>query len=256
MLKQIKSSLKELGFNNNEVKIYVALTQLGEATAAQIAKKSDLPRTTTISILTKMRDQNYLTTHKYRGTTYFWIESPKTLASALEQKQAIAEDLGSLLSGLYRSESAFPSAQVFDTKSGIKNFISKTIAELDKKSTIYTIDTPEVGNYAKIYPDNIYNMFLAQKKKKQIQTKTLIPFGSYKKIKPNKLKAQDIEIREMPEGIKFQASLWLTKDKLVHFSGLPPFITAIKHESIVTSMKSLYDFLWTVSKPIITASKQ
>ena len=249
MIKQIKNSLKELGFNNNEVKIYVALTQLGEATAAQIAKKADLPRTTTISILTKMRDQNYLTIHKYRGTTYYWIESPKTLAGALEQKQAVAEDLGNMLSDLYRTQSTFPSAQVFDTKSGIKNFISKTIAEMDKKSTIYTIDTPEVGNYAKIYPDNIYNLFLAQKKKKQIQTKTLIPYGTFKKIKSSKLKQQNIEIREMPEGIKFQASLWLTKNQLVHFSGMPPFIASIKHELVVLSIKSLYNYLWNLSSP-------
>ncbi|MFH1142287.1 MAG: helix-turn-helix domain-containing protein [Candidatus Uhrbacteria bacterium] len=248
MIKQIKNSLKELGFNNNEVKIYVALTQLGEATAAQIAKQSDLPRTTTISILNKMRDENYLTIHKYRGTTYYWIESPKTLASALEQKQAVAENLGNMLADLYRTQSTFPSAQVFDTKSGIKNFISKTIAEMDNKSTIYTIDTPEVGNYAKIYPDNIYNLFLAQKKKKQIQTKTLITFGTYNKIKPDKLKQQDIEIREMPEEIKFQASLWLTKNQLVHFSGMPPFIVCIKHEIIVTSIKSLYNYLWGISE--------
>jgi sugar-specific transcriptional regulator TrmB len=248
MIKQVKNSLKELGFNNNEVKIYIALTQLGEASAAQIAKKSDLPRTTTISILNKMYDQHFLTTHRYHGTTYYWIESPKTLAGALEQKQAIAENLGNLLSDLYRTQSNFPSSQTFDTKSGIKNFISKTIAEMDKKSTIFTIDTPEVGNYAKIYPDNIYKIFLDQKKKKQIQTKTLIPFGTYKNIKQGKLKAQDIEIREMPEGIKFNASLWITKDSLVHFSGAPPFITSIKHEVIISSMRSVYDFIWNMSK--------
>jgi sugar-specific transcriptional regulator TrmB len=50
----IQKKLKELGFNDNETKVYLSITKLGESSSANIAKKADLPRTTTISILEKL----------------------------------------------------------------------------------------------------------------------------------------------------------------------------------------------------------
>jgi hypothetical protein len=71
-------------------------------------------------------------------------------------------------------------------------------------------------------------------------------------IDPEKLRRQNIIIKEMPEGIKFEASIWFIEDTLVIFSGKPPFIVAIKHGPIAESLKSIYDFLWEISKPPAT----
>jgi sugar-specific transcriptional regulator TrmB len=249
MLKEIKNSLKELGFHENEIKVYIALTQLGEAAAAQIAKKAELPRTTAISILNKLAQENYLTMHRYKGVTYYWVESPHAIVSGLETKIKVAEDLNNLLTDLYRAESHFPHATVYDTKLAIRNFIEKTLAKQKKKSVIYTIDAPGAGNYAKIYSEKIETSVLSKKKTRDIITKTLIPHGHFKTISPHKLTMQNIELRELPPGINFKASLWLVEKTLVHFSGNPPFAVAIDHEAIVDSTKSLFDFLWGISEP-------
>lgn len=249
MLKQIKNSLKELGFNNNEIKVYVSLTQLGEATASQIAKKADLPRTTAISLLERLKQNNYLSDHIYKGKTYYWIESPKVISNVFEHKIEIAGNLNKLLNNLYRSAGHFPSVQVCDTKSSIKKFIEGFLANLEKKSVIYTIDSPSAKNYAKIYFENIEGIVTGQKKKREILTHCLIPYNSFKNIEDYKVKNQIIKIRELPENINFEASLWITKDTTVHFSGNPLFLTAIKHDTIVKGIKSIYDFLWNISTP-------
>ena len=248
MLREIKNNLKELGFKDNEITVYIALTQLGESTAAKVAKKSDLPRTTVISILENLKKENYITTHRYRGSNYYWIESPKILVNILENKIGIANQLNNQLTDLYRSEARFPFVKVYDTKSGIKKTIEKLVINLNKKSIIYTIDTPNEGNYSKIFSSDTENVMLSQKKKREIKTKTLIPYNSFKGINSSKIKTQEIEIKEMPKEIQFQASLWITNDTLVHFSGNPPFIIIIKHEKIIAGIKSIFDFLWIISK--------
>jgi sugar-specific transcriptional regulator TrmB len=248
MLEKIKHNLSELGLKNNEINVYIALTQLGEATAAQVAKKTDLPRTTTISILNRLYGENYLTTHTFRGAIYYWIESPRTISDLLENKLHRANELNDLLTKLYRTEAHFPFAKVYDTKSGIRKFIELMLNSLDKKSTVYTIDTPEVGNYRKIYSDGTSQSLVEIKNKRQIMTNTLVPWPSYKKIDEYKITRQKIHLKEMPQGINFSSSLWLIKDMLVHFSGNPPFIVAIKHEAVVKSMKGIFDFLWSISK--------
>jgi len=250
MKREIANELKELGLNDSEVKVYIALTQLGEAPASKIAKKIDLPRTTVISVLEKLKVENLISTHKYRRVTSYWIESPNVFKELLLSKAKIAENLASALVGLYRSEAHFPFAEVHDTKSSIRKFIEKTLSSLDRKDTIYTIDVPNEGNYAKIYSENIENVILGQKKKKDILTKTLIPYGSYKNIDINRLRMQNIVLRELPKGIDFEASVWIVKNTLVHFSGNPPFIVALQHDNIVHGMKGVYDYLWTIATPV------
>lgn len=247
MFREIKKSLKDLGFSENETKVYVALTVLGESTAAKVAKKADLPRTTVISILEKMEGRNYLSTHMYRGTTYYWIESPRTIKESLLNRAKIADSLNLLLTEIYRKEAHFPHGYIYDTKSGIKAFVEKSIINLKEKSVIYTIDSPGQGNYSKVYSDNFGISLSELKKKKNIQTMTLVPHGSAETIEPEKIKAQSMTIRELPAGIKFKASFWIMGDMAVLFSGNPPFVSAVRHDAIVESLKSLYDFLWNIS---------
>ena len=249
MLKEIRNNLRELGFNDKEIKIYIALTELGEAVASKIAKRSDLPRTTTIDILNKLKNDGYLTTHTYKNLTYYWIESPAVLSNILKNKVEIAENLNKLLANLYRSEHHFPFAQSHDTKSSIRKFITKTITNLKKGSVIWTIDAPEMENYAKIYSDTTEKNLFYQKRKSRIMTNTLIPFNSFKNIPEHRIKNQYIKIREMPEGINFKSSLWLIEDNLMHFSGKPPFLVVLQHEFIIFSVKSVFDFLWNISEP-------
>lgn len=248
MIKVIKDNLKDLGFKSNEIKIYVALTQLGEATAAQIAKKADLPRTTAISVLNKLSEDNYLTTHKYKGITFYWIESPQVIADTLENKIEIAKELNESLTNLYRSEAHFPFAQVYDSKTSIRKFIEKLLSQLEKGSTIYTIDSPHEGNYQKIFSEKISQSLSQLKNKRNITTHTLIPYGSYKVIDPKKLARQNIIIRELPHSIDYKSSIWIIKDLVVHFSGKPPFVCAIRHELIYSSTKSWFEYLWKTSE--------
>jgi hypothetical protein len=250
MIEKIRKNLQELGFAGNEIRAYIALTQLGESVASKVAKKAGLKRTTVISILEKLQENNFVSAHKYRGVTSYWIESPKTIKKIFENRVAIAEELNGLLGDLYRDEADFPNAKIFDTRLSIKNFIEKTVVNLEKKSVLYTIDTPSMGNYEKIYSDDFRMSLYAIKKKRDITTKTLVPHGAYAGIDPKKIKAQKILIREMPEGLKFKAAIWIIKDTLILFSGKYPFIVSVKHRMITGSFKGIYDYLWSVSVPM------
>jgi sugar-specific transcriptional regulator TrmB len=248
MIKQIKTALKNLGYKPNEINVYVGLTQLGESPASKIAKKIDLPRTTVISILDKLEADNLLSTHKYKGTTSYWVESPKILHQKFANKMKIAEELDTLLTDLYHSEADFPYAKIYDSKSGIRNFIEKTLIELPKKTIIQTIDAAGSGNYEKIFSNDVGKTLIELKNKKQITTHTLIPHGQLEAINKEKIEKQNIVLKEMPDNINFQASMWIINDMLVLFSGKYPFIVAIKHKIITHSMKSVYDFLWELSQ--------
>jgi len=248
-MSSIKSSLKELGFSSNEVKVYLSLTKLGEARASDIAKKAELSRTTTISILERLVEENLITTHKYRGIIYYWIESPRIIKEVYENKVKVADGLCQFLSDLYRSEAKFPYAEVYDTRNAIRAFTEKLLLSTEKGAVIHTIDSPHMGNYQKILSEDFNLLLVELKSKRSITTKTLVPHGSFDLIESYKVESQPIIIREMPEGISFSASVWFMGDKLVFFSSKPPFVVSIQHELIVGGMKSIFDYLWQISVP-------
>ncbi|MCX6779104.1 MAG: hypothetical protein NTU97_02645 [Candidatus Magasanikbacteria bacterium] len=246
-MEQIKKSLAELDFSPNEIKIYLALTALGEAPASKIAKKAGLPRTTAISILDKLTEKSFFSKHSFKGVFSYWVETPRVLEEVFLNKVEAAHNLANYLKDVYRSEHIFPFVEVYDTVRTIKNFIEKILINLKKNSVIYTIDAPHLGNYSKIFSDQFGEIFLGLKRKKNILTNTLIPADTFSLINPKKLKLQNIVVKEMPKGIDFPASLWLIDDFLILFSGQPPFILAVHHKAIITSCKSLYNYLWKIS---------
>jgi sugar-specific transcriptional regulator TrmB len=248
MTSPVLSYLRELGLQESEAAVYLSLTKLGEAPASHVAKNANLPRTTAISILEKFHADGLVSTHKYKGVTYYWIESPEVLKAHYLHKAEVANELGALMSTIYRSEAVFPSAEVHDTRSAIRAFIEKTLAKLTKEDVIYTIDTPHEGNYTKIYSDDIENIILKKKRKRDALTQTLIPYGTFAGIAPQKYKTQRIVIKELPPEMSFTGSLWIIGDTTIHFSGNPPFVVAFKHKKITEGMKGIFDFLWSISR--------
>ena len=248
MKNKISNYLKELNFSDNEIKVYLSLAELGEAKASQIAKLANTPRTTAISILEKLTEENYITANIHKGIKTYWIESPTVLLDSLNNKIETAKKLSSLLPDIYRLSGHFPSAKIFDTNKGIRNIIEKNLNSLKKGDIIYTIDTPAEGNYSKVFSDDIESEFYNIKQRKGIITKTLVPFNSYTSISKHKLERQNIVLKVMPEGIKFKGSLWFIKGMLFNFSGNPPFLVATEHDAIVEGMRGIYDYLWKISK--------
>jgi len=248
MSQKIIQYLQELGFSKNEQKIYIALTELGESSASTIAKKADTPRTTAISILEKLEKEKYISIQRYHGRNIFWIESPQMIKKSLEQKVIIADELDELLTDLYRSESDFPYAKIYDTKSSIKSFIETLISKTTNGTIIYTIDNPKSGNYRKILSEKFYYNMIDMKNKNNITTHTLIPEGTLKTINPQKITDRNIDIRELPKDVEFKASLWIIDDTLVLFSGKYPFIVAVNHKIITSSIKSFFNYFWEIAK--------
>jgi len=253
-IKMNKSSiirnLKHLWLTDNEIKVYISLTELWESSLLNISKKAWLPRTTVKSIIDRLIDNWYISVHKYNNINNYWIESLDTLKENFKTKINLVDDLSHHLDDLYRSSSDLPFSQVYDTTDSIRTFIEKTIASMDDNSDIFTIDSPEHKNYNMFFSKEYFENLLLIKKKKKIITNTLIPYSSFKYISENALDKQDIIIKEMDKKINFESSLWIIDDRLILFSSQITFIVEVKNYIIVNSIKSLLKFVWEISDEV------
>lgn len=79
--------LQKLGLSDKEAKVYLAILELGEDTAQNIATKADVKRATTYVILEKLMQLGLASTVERGKKTVFIAENPTELINILEEQK-------------------------------------------------------------------------------------------------------------------------------------------------------------------------
>lgn len=243
----LKNLLVEFGFSSAEIDVYLSAVRLGESTAAEIAHQAKLPRTTAASILKRLEQEGLVSLHKQKNKFLYWIESPAVLVENQKTKLALTELLQSRLNLEYRREDKKPTVEIFETKKSILHLINKVLEECRKGSEILTWDSPLTQNYLKVMPEDLFKVLSNRKVTKGIQTRSLIPNGQQQLV--NKNISPAIKVRILPPGLVFDTSIWIYNNSIVLFSGTHTFAVRITNRHMQESIRSLFNFLWSLSAP-------
>lgn len=112
--------LNEVGFAKNEAKAYLALLELGSATAGQVAEKSKVHRTSIYDALERMFENGFVSYKLFSNVKYFQATQPQNLFRLLKEKEEKLNNvLPELLLKLQFSEKK-SEAQIFQ---GVTSFM-------------------------------------------------------------------------------------------------------------------------------------
>jgi sugar-specific transcriptional regulator TrmB len=245
----LKTLLRELNLSAQETKVYLATLRLGEATVSDIAHAAGLPRTTTASILARLRQDGFVSEHKRKNKCTYWIEDPNILVDKEQARLDVAQELASRLRTQYRTTDKKPTTEIFSSRREIVTLIIKMLHTVPKGQVIKTFDAPRAQNYQAVMTDELFHALSQQKVSRGIRTQALVPTGQREYIRPETLRYA-IEVRQLPQGIDFDSSLWLFHHSIVLFSGTYTFAVCVTHPQMATSIAALYDFLWGLSTPL------
>src|SRR3989338_3257042 len=156
--------LKKIGLSENEAKVYLALLELGSATAQEVSKKSQIKRATTYVQLEGLMKLGLVTTlesppsRNGGGTkTFFRGEDPEHIKKIVErEKSAIADRERTLrnllpeLGKIFLSSGERPRVRFFEGIEGIKTMLGETFKiKPDSKEVLAIISLDE---FLKIFP--------------------------------------------------------------------------------------------------------
>lgn len=85
----IKRALEQIGYNANEVKVYLSVLEGGELIVADIAKHTGLPRSSVQLIVQHLHSKQVLNKYYRRGKQVWVAENPELLLLDLEEKQKV-----------------------------------------------------------------------------------------------------------------------------------------------------------------------
>jgi sugar-specific transcriptional regulator TrmB len=129
----LMESLINLGLNEKEAKIYLALLQFEKATAYTIATRSGLKKPTAYVILNNLVAKGFALKIPYKENHYFIAKSPKEcLALAKEKLYTVEEALPELMAMRKKSDEK-ASVSYYEGLDGIKEMNRKIISVMKAK---------------------------------------------------------------------------------------------------------------------------
>ncbi|MDP2669131.1 MAG: helix-turn-helix domain-containing protein [bacterium] len=248
--------LKKIGLSEHEAKVYLALLELGSATAQEIAVKSGIKRTTIYVQIEALMKMGLVTsfekeTNKSRvSKTYFRAEDPEHLKNLVKRaKNSAAEQenmLESILPGLgklYVNAGDRPRVRFFEGLAGLETMLDEFFKIKSDKKEILAITS--VDDILHLSPSHLEKS-IPQRVKLGIHSKLI-----YTSQKGDFHKNTDKEmLRESkfvaPEKFPFSVDINIYGDSvgISALRGLKPFGIIIESKDIANSMRSVFSLAW------------
>jgi len=118
-------ALVKNGLNEKEAKVYLALLELGTASAYSIAPKAGLKRPITYIVLEDLRQKGLVSIVPREKKTLYTAEAPNKLLTEVKQRQELLQRFMPNMEALYNSKKEKPQVQLFEGMEGVKLIYEK-----------------------------------------------------------------------------------------------------------------------------------
>ncbi len=123
MDKNIKEVLKNLGFEDREIKIYFTLIVEQNLTALQISKKTEIDRTTIYDILERLMNKGIASSFIKNKTKHFKVLTPQKLLIFFREKYSSLKSILPTLNQISNKSKEIVKCELFQGKGGLKSLI-------------------------------------------------------------------------------------------------------------------------------------
>lgn len=245
--------IQELGLSDKEAKVYLAMLELGEATAQQLAIKSGINRATTYVMLDTLQAKGFVSTVDKDKKTFFIVEDPFSVVKNLEEEQ---QDLESRMG---KAKKLVPELQmIFNLsrhKSKVRLFEGKDSLriiqnEAAKSKTREFYEIVNINLAMKIWPmsdkDHRQPFY-----KKNFKEKMIIVYDAKEPVPQLPGFGKNIVRRYLPEEkFPITANIGLYDNDKVSLISLKDNIVGvtIQNKEIHDTMRVLFMGLWETSK--------
>lgn len=240
-------TLQNYGLSEKEARVYLTVLELGTSIASTIARRAELNRVTTYTILEELRKSGIANETTKEGVKYYSVISPDILLKQLEQKyESFKDKVPELLALAEKFGKDKTKIQYFEwiiwVKQVFNDFTNSTVAN---KSFLWSIMDSEVRDLLVEVADDYVKMRVKKK----------IPFlrilsdvenadMEQEKKWDKKYFRQTILIDKFPYPIKADITLyWPNKTAFIMRENKKPYAVIISNEKMYQSILAIFDYI-------------
>lgn len=251
----IETLFLTLGFNENERKVYLDLADVGKSTASMIAKRINIPRTTTYSILDSLEKKGLIAIEQKGNKTIFRVNQPESLLRMLKRdkeelfkRESAAKELIETIKPYFRTRNfSVPKLQFFEGKENVENMLYDQFSNWHP--TILRSDKTWWGYQDHTFVEQ-YMPWLEWTWQRITPNEKILLFSNAAKIeKELKGKVRNREIRPLPDEYHFSTTIWAIGDYivLIKTGEQPHYSFQINDPVFAENLRGMFNFLWNAT---------
>ena len=244
--------LRKLGLTTNEIRVYLALLEVGRSTTGPLVKKSGVPSSKIYSTLDSLVE---------RGVVGFVIEGkmkkfnanrPETLEHLIELKERELEftrkEFDLVLPSLraeFETEKHTYSVEVLEGLRGIKSVYDLSLEIVKKGDYMYTMGYPKLASQLLHAYFNHYHKLM---QRKRLRAKIIYDFDTW--FSKKRLKRPHAEQRYLAKGIHTPGFIHIVKDyvAIMVVTEKQKSAILIKNKEVAESYLQYFNLIWNISK--------
>jgi len=245
-------TLENIGLSKNEIKVYLALLDLGLSLAGRITNKAGMHRRAVYDSLNRLVEKGLVSYVIQLGKKHFEASNPQKLLALLKENESEIkrkeESIQSLLPELllkYNETKSDLNASIYKGKEGLKTVMELILKE---KNEWFTIGSTGKGQEALQY---YLEQFSKRREKLSIKRKILVA-KTKKGIEYSKIleKQSFVDIKFLPEEIQNPQTIWIFGNKvaIILVSVEQPIVFFIDNKEISKSFQDYFELLWKSAK--------
>lgn len=238
--------LQEIGLSEKEAQIYLALLQVDKDSIQDIAKKTDINRTTVYPVLESLSKKGLVSEVQDGKKTLYQAAAPERLETFVERQKAILiekskrlKDIIPELKGIQREEGERPIIKFFEGRDGVvsayQEFYGLVTKDEHEGFLIYDMDLLK-----KTYSEEEQEEFYQIKSKKKVSTTAI--YG--KKGGDHSFVTQGDRVRLDSDKYPISTDITIIGDRVI-LSSLGDHVSSfiIKSKDIAQTLRSLVTYI-------------
>src|SRR3989344_7337451 len=237
--------LKQLGFSEKEITVYLTLLKSGPSSVRTLAQVSGINRGTTYDILKSLKENSLISFYHKDTRQFFVAEDPSALHKNLEHRidnlEEVREHLTSVipeLRSLFSDSGDKPVVKYYEGYSGVKTVLSDVLGTtgLSKEKLYYVFSSEAIREYLyKAFPN-----FTKERIRKKIKVRA-IGIGHKGTV------AELSEKKSLNAQNSSPTYILIYPGKVAMISvnsSKQPLALIIEDEALFITQQQLFDFIW------------
>ncbi|MFA6024610.1 MAG: helix-turn-helix domain-containing protein [Candidatus Gracilibacteria bacterium] len=236
MSTQLNLILNDIGLNEKEVKIYLALLELHEALPGVVSKKAGVKRPTTYVILEQLQKKGLVSHFKRKNITYFRAVNPKQILEEQKRKLSRLESALPELTNLHEKYTVTPQLSLFEGRDGLIQIMEDT---LTTSTELLCWANPQIvmGLLEDYYPS-----YIKKKVEKQIFLKGIFCYDEIGMKFKGKGEEELREVYLIPkEKFPFKNEINIYDDKVAIISHQDGVGVIIQNKNIADTQRAIFN---------------
>lgn len=242
-MENLEKRIEKLGLSEKEASVFIALLKIKEATVIQLAKMTNIKRTSIYHCLEELIKKEFATKITKDDKTYYFSNNPKSsLNGLLSQQKEIIESVLPDLKNLFGKVAIIPEIKIYYNVAGLRSIFEDLLGSKEKIARYYVCDF----NTDELLGIEFVDKFVKKRIEAGIKSLSLRSF----KYKPEREKEtthtkQLREVKFLPEGVELAPYMCVYDNKVVVISSKKEIVGfIIESQEFAEAQKTIFDLIW------------